>query len=72
MRNKEKVTADNAKVGMKIKVVLPRTWCQVNHTSPYVWMKGTIIDVNYSKADPTKLSGITFNCKWKNNIIGLK
>lgn len=65
MRNRTKVTTDNAKLGMRIKVAFPRVWCEVQHTSPIVWMKGKIIDVNLDKTDPTKVVGFTFNCRWK-------
>lgn len=65
MKCKSEVNIQNAKIGMRIKVALPRAWCQVNHTSHIVWLKGKIIDINYSKKDNTKISGITFNCKWK-------
>lgn len=64
MKNKSEVNIHNVQEGMKIKVALPRTWCQVNHTSPIVWMKGKITRIDYSKKDNSRISGICFNLKW--------
>lgn len=66
MRNKEKVTINNVKLGLRIKVALATVWCEVpDHHSPYIWLKGKIIRIDYSKTNPSKISGVTFNAKWK-------
>ena len=42
----KELTQDKVYKGMKIKMPLPTSWCQVRERSPYVWFKGTILEVN--------------------------
>lgn len=64
MRNRREVNINNVRVGMRVKIALPAVWCQVNYTSPIVWMKGKIVRIDYSKKDNTKVCGISMNVKW--------
>jgi hypothetical protein len=43
MRNNKNIT--EPKIGMRIKMALPTTWCQVHSDSPYQWLKGKIIEI---------------------------
>ena len=47
MRNNKKIT--EAYVGMKIKIALPTSWCQVKSNSPIQWLKGKVIKVPINK-----------------------
>ena len=42
----KELTKDEVYSGMKIKMALPTCWCQVRERSPYVWLKGTILEAN--------------------------
>lgn len=44
MRNNKEIK--NPYVGMRIKIALPTSWCQVHSDSPYQWLKGKIIEVS--------------------------
>ena len=44
MRNNREI--ENPYVGMRIKMALPTSWCQVHSDSPYQWLKGKIIEVS--------------------------
>lgn len=43
MRNNKEI--ENAYVGMRIKIALPTSWCQVHSDSPYQWLKGKVIEI---------------------------
>ena len=43
MRNNKPIT--DAYVGMRIKIALPTTWCEVHSDSPYQWLKGKVIEM---------------------------
>jgi hypothetical protein len=47
MRNNKSIT--NPKLGMRIKIALPTSWCQVHNDSPYCWLKGKIIEIPNDK-----------------------
>lgn len=40
MRNNKEIT--EGYVGMKIKIALPTSWCQVKSNSPIQWLKGVV------------------------------
>jgi hypothetical protein len=42
----KELTQDEVYKGMKIKMALPTSWCQLRERSPYVWFKGTILEAN--------------------------
>ena len=43
MRNNKEIK--DVYVGMRIKMALPTSWCQVRSNSPYHWLKGKIIEI---------------------------
>lgn len=43
MRNNKSIT--DSFIGMKIKIRLPTSWCQVISNSPYQWLKGKVIEI---------------------------
>lgn len=65
MRNKLAVTNDNVYLGMRVKIGLPKVWCQVNHNSNTLWLKGKVTRIDYSKKEPEKIIAITINARWK-------
>ena len=47
---RQKLTVDNIKKGIRVRIGLPRLWMGVpHHPSPVIWMKGKIIDVSADK-----------------------
>lgn len=47
MRNNKEITEPY--VGMRIKIALPTSWCQVRSASPMQWLKGRIIEIPNEK-----------------------
>lgn len=47
MRNNKEIT--EGYVGMKIKIALPTSWCQVKSNSPIQWLKGKVIEIPINK-----------------------
>lgn len=54
MRNNKYIT--DFYVGMKIKIALPTSWCQVKSNSPIQWLKGKITSIPIDKrtGEPSK------------------
>jgi hypothetical protein len=71
MKNKIPLTTDNIYVGCKIKIGLPRIWCEVNDPHAIIWMKGKVTKI-FPCREITESDGCTHwsrfacevNCKW--------
>jgi hypothetical protein len=72
MRKNECLSTDNIYVGCKVKIGLPRIWCEVNDPHAVIWLKGKVTKVypcrEITNTDGTKewtRFACNINCRWK-------
>ena len=71
MKHKILLTQDNAYIGCRIKIGLPRIYCEINDPHSIIWMKGKVIEFTkgYEKQDKDNKSYIpamcVIRCIWK-------
>ena len=73
MRKNECLSTDNIYVGCKVKIGLPRIWCEViNDPHAVIWMKGKVAKI-FPCREITNTGGTkewtrfacNINCRWK-------
>lgn len=53
MKNKKEITEPY--VGMRIKIVLPSSWCQIKTPKKVLWLKGKVTEVSSKNSISVKI-----------------
>jgi hypothetical protein len=70
MRNNKFIT--DGYVGMRIKIALPTSWCQVHSDSPMQWLKGKITKIPINRGTGKPCNNTIIVSVWSKKVGRLK